>query len=317
MDFLSTELIIAWLGFTMATYSVMANDAPAQVLGTLIASHPDKKRRLWFGCSVLMLVAILTSWFSYDGGIDFGRLARIDRPPLEWFYLLGPIALLILTRLGMPVSTSFMMLSMFTLTANDGVLEQIISKSAGGYGLAFMVALTVWFAGRSYGETFLKKPINYKFWRPAQYCTTSLLWWFWLTHDLANISVFLPRSLSVTELVIVCVMMVAALGLIFRDSGGRVHSFVFRDEGDDMDLRVATCIDGIYAFLLYFFKEWNNLPMSTTWVFIGLMAGRELGRAIGTKRIREAGGIVAVRLGVLILGAVISIGVVQLVLALR
>ena len=33
----------------------------------------------------------------------------------------------------------------------------------------------------------------------------------------------------------------------------------------------------IYAFTLYFFKELNNIPMSTTFVFIGLLAGRELG----------------------------------------
>lgn len=311
---IGAELIIAWLGFTMATYSVMANDAPAQVLGTLIASHPDKKRRLWFGCSVLLLIALLTSWFNYDGGIDFGRLNQIDRPKMEWIYLLGPVGLLVLTRLGMPVSTSFMMLSIFS---SGIVLEKILTKSAGGYGLAFLVAFTVWYLARSYGEAFLKKPINYKFWRPAQYFTTSLLWWFWLTHDLANISVFLPRSLSVTELVIVCVMMVAALGLIFRDSGGRVHSFVFRDEGENMDMRVATGIDAIYAFLLYFFKEWNDLPMSTTWVFIGLMAGRELGRSIGTKRMRDAKDIILIRLGVLILGAVISLALVQIVLMLR
>jgi hypothetical protein len=27
---------------------------------------------------------------------------------------------------------------------------------------------------------------------------------------------------------------------------------------------------------IYYFKELNNLPMSTTWVFVGLLCGREL-----------------------------------------
>ena len=109
------EFIIAWTGFLLATYSVMANDAPAQVLGTLIASHPDKKWKLWIGASVLLVAALVTSWVNYDGGIDFGRLDKIPRPELEWFYLLAPLGLLVLTRFGAPVSTSFMMLAIFSL----------------------------------------------------------------------------------------------------------------------------------------------------------------------------------------------------------
>jgi len=32
----------------------------------------------------------------------------------------------------------------------------------------------------------------------------------------------------------------------------------------------------VYALILYYFKEVNDLPMSTTFVFVGLLAGREL-----------------------------------------
>ncbi len=35
-------------------------------------------------------------------------------------------------------------------------------------------------------------------------------------------------------------------------------------------------VDGIYFVILLIFKEWSNIPMSTTWVFIGLLAGRQL-----------------------------------------
>ena len=31
-----------------------------------------------------------------------------------------------------------------------------------------------------------------------------------------------------------------------------------------------------YSIILYIFKEINNTPMSTTWVFVGMLAGREL-----------------------------------------
>ena len=40
--------------------------------------------------------------------------------------------------------------------------------------------------------------------------------------------------------------------------------------------RSATLINIIYAGVLFYFKELNDLPMSTTWVFVGLLCGREL-----------------------------------------
>jgi hypothetical protein len=35
-------------------------------------------------------------------------------------------------------------------------------------------------------------------------------------------------------------------------------------------------VDGVYFVILLIFKEWSNIPMSTTWVFIGLLAGRQM-----------------------------------------
>jgi hypothetical protein len=320
MGMMPLELIFAWSGFLLATYSVMANDAPAQVLGTLIASHPAKKWRLWLGTSVLLVIALFTSWIGHDGDISFGRLAHIPAVKIEWFYLLGPIGLLILTKLGTPVSTSFMMLAIFS---SGVVLEEIITKSMVGYGLAFVVALSIWavasYAGHwlAHGKFAMQGPANMRVWKPAQYFTTGLLWWFWLTHDLANVAVFLPRALSLTQLIIVCVVMVASLGLIFRESGGRVHKFIFRAEGEDMDIRIATIIDAVYVVLLIVFKEYNSIPMSTTWVFVGLMGGREIGRAIGRTALAPALKIAGTRFGVLVMGALASLLLVQLVLFLK
>lgn len=305
------ELIIGWVGFLMAIYSVMGNDAPAQVLGTLIASHPNRRWILWIGSSALLVAALSYSWVNYGGGIAFDRLDKIPPVTMEWYYLLGPIGLLIITRLGVPVSTSFMMLSMFSAGI---VLEKIIIKSMVGYGLAFMIALTIWLIVTRF-MTVRGAP-NLRIWRPLQYLSTGTLWWFWLSHDLANIAVFLPRQISLIELIIICTISVAALGLIFRESGGRVHKFVFKGEMD-MDIRVATFIDAIYALLLFVFKEWNNLPMSTTWVFVGLMAGREIGAAIWGQKLKEAVRSVAMRLGMLTIGAIVSLGLVGLVMLLK
>ena len=38
--------------------------------------------------------------------------------------------------------------------------------------------------------------------------------------------------------------------------------------------------------MLYYFKELNKIPMSTTWVFMGLLAGREIAMRIWHERKR-------------------------------
>ena len=42
------------------------------------------------------------------------------------------------------------------------------------------------------------------------------------------------------------------------------------------DVREATLINLVYGLVILFFKEYSNMPMSTTWVFLGLLAGREI-----------------------------------------
>ena len=49
-------------------------------------------------------------------------------------------------------------------------------------------------------------------------------------------------------------------------------------------VRSATLVDLIYALILWYFKGYNDIPMSTTWVFVGLLAGRELAFATITEK---------------------------------
>jgi hypothetical protein len=61
--------------------------------------------------------------------------------------------------------------------------------------------------------------------------------------------------------------------------GGRIQKIV-TEKSSVVDVRAATVIDMIYAVILFYFKLYNNVPMSTTWVFIGLLAGREVAMTI-------------------------------------
>jgi phosphate/sulfate permease len=65
------------------------------------------------------------------------------------------------------------------------------------------------------------------------------------------------------------------LGYTFYEKGGKIQQIVVEKTGTRF-VRSATLIDLVYAFILLFFKQYNDIPMSTTWVFVGLLCGREL-----------------------------------------
>ena len=143
--------------------------------------------------------------------------------------------------------------------------------------MAAIVAYGIWFAIARYVDE-KHDPITERhkpYWRVAQWCTTGFLWYTWLSHDLANIAVYLPRELSVEWMLFISFVFTSLLAWIFYEKGGRIQKIVLEKSGTRY-VRSATIIDLVYAFILLFFKEFNDIPMSTTWVFVGLLCGREL-----------------------------------------
>ena len=115
-------------------------------------------------------------------------------------------------------------------------------------------------------------------WTVLQWGSTGFLWSMWLIQDLVNIAAYLPRSVGPGLLIAVLAVMLALLAWIFYRRGGEIQHIV-TTKINTRDVRSATVIDFIYGSILLFFKEWSDVPMSTTWVFLGLLAGREF--AIG------------------------------------
>ena len=101
-------------------------------------------------------------------------------------------------------------------------------------------------------------------------------------HDVANIAVYLPRQLDISLLITVIVFFTVLLFYIFYIQGGPIQKVVL-DKTGTRYARSATIINTIYAAVLYYFKVLNDLPMSTTWVFVGLLCGRELAIATMNK----------------------------------
>ena len=266
-------IIYMLVGFFLAAYSVIGNDS-VQTLGTLIASNEHLKWYwLWGATSFILILTLGYAQIYLDGDLSFGRLNQIPWVPPQWYHAIAPLGLVLLTRFGIPVSTTFLVLSTFASTI---VLEQMLVKSMIGYGLAGAVAYTTWIIL----ERFLNEKIPLKdstkfYWKTAQWVTSGILWFTWLSHDMANIVVYLPRNMDFGWFTFVIVTCVGLLGYLFYNKGGAIQSLVIEKTGTRF-ARSATIINVVYALILLYFKEYNDIPMSTTWVFVGMLSGREL-----------------------------------------
>ena len=113
-------------GFLFAAYAVIANDS-VQTLGTWMASNNERfnYKTLWAAASAVLLATLWYGWTVNGGDISYGRLNKIPWQEVQWYHAAAPAILVALTRLGVPVSTSFLVLSVF---ASTFVLEKMLMK---------------------------------------------------------------------------------------------------------------------------------------------------------------------------------------------
>lgn len=304
--------IWAILGFAFAAYAVVGNDA-LQTLGTFISSN--QKLPWWalflFASTVLVVIFII-GYIQFDGDPSWGRLSDAKKYPefeAQWYHVIPAAALLLITRLGIPVSTSFMILSIFaTLSGMQSMIEKSLWAYIASFGLGLvMYVLLAPTAERHFMKTpeRAQKPV----WILFQWVTTAYLWAVWLIQDFANIYIFLPRKLSVEQGVASVGLIMVLLLITFLNKGGPVQRILNSKTGVT-DIRSATLIDFFYASILAYFAYVSNTPMSTTWAFLGFIGGRELALATIDK-VRSPGAtlkIVGMDAGKAFFGLVVSIG---------
>ena len=302
----------AFLGFIFAAYAVIANDS-VQTLGTWIASNNERFnwKIMWAAASAVLLWALWYGFYMY-GDISYGRLNRIPFVEVQWYHAMAPLVLLLLTRVGVPVSTSFLVLSAF---ASTFVLEKMLVKSMLGYVVAATAAYAIWYiVSRYLDEAKPVKEEHKAYWRIGQWVTTGFLWWTWLSHDMANIAVFLPRQLDIPLMFMISTVFVGGLWFMFREGGGKIQKIVL-EKHNTRYVRSATIIDAVYWIILFFFKELNDIPMSTTWVFVGMLAGREFAIAsfMGKKKTRSVFPLVGRDFGKMMIGLSASLAIVLMI----
>ena len=310
------DYVLMVIGFCLAAVAVIGNDT-IQTLGTFLSSN---SQRPWYVLAAyigsIMVVVLVYGWMTYEGDVSYGRLSKVGPlpQPFHWYYLLPPLVLLVVTRFGIPVSTTFLIISVFSTK----LIGPMLVKSLSGYAVAILVGIALYAVLTNVLERrFSNLPLssdNTIMWTILQWLSTGFLWAQWLIQDLANIYVYLPRSLSSVELLWSVAVLVILLAIIFRLRGGEIQKIVTSKTATS-DIRSATMIDFLYGLILLVFKQWSKIPMSTTWVFIGLLAGREIMISVLlTKRDR---GTVAKLIGSDLLkatlGLVISVGLVVLI----
>lgn len=277
-EYLTLSNIYMITGFLISMYSCVSNDV-IQTLGTfLTTSKKIPTWLIWAFTSAVLIITITTGWIVNDGDMAFGRLTRIPFPEtFTLVHVLPPIILLFLTRYGIPVSTTFLILSIFS-ASDISVIGMILTKSIIGYFIALVVSIIIYnIIARPLERYFYytaNKKIS-KWWVAAKWMSTAFLWSQWLMQDAANLFVYLPRKASVFDLIFVLIAFTCFMWMVAYKRGGEVQKII-KMKTNVQDPRSATIIDLIYAFLLLYFIHLNNVPMSTTWVFIGLLAGREI-----------------------------------------
>ena len=242
-------------GFMLSAYSIVANDV-IQTLGTFLSSNNKKPWWiLWLFASTILTAIFFYAWWISDGDISYGRLTAFPLPnPFTWIYLIPPCALLLLTSLGIPVSTTFLILTVF----DPSNLNEMLIKSVFGYGLAFVVAVILYQLLSPMLEKGFISSQNQDipvYWIVFQWGTTAFLWSQWLIQDLANIFVYLPRNLDLIWLIFSLLLILVLHAIIFYQQGGKIEKIV-TSKTNTQDIRSATLINLIYGFILLFFQQY-------------------------------------------------------------
>jgi len=302
-----------WLGFFFAAYAAVANDS-IQSIGTFIESNKNKRWWvLWLFIGGIFLATVSFSWWYFDGDVTYQRLGDGSQYPhpekFSYFQLIAPLILLILTRLRMPVSTTFLLLSVFS--ADSSGITSVVFKSVSGYAMAFVISFVIWYGMYNTIRRYFKKRKMNPAWTAVQWVISGLLWAVWVMQDGANIAVYLPRQQTAWQFFVFATTIFLGLGLLFYLRGDKIQRIV-SEKARLSDIRAATLVDFTYVILLIYKLFISTVPLSTTWVFLGIIGGREIAVSLsrkkkGKKHKKKAGKMILRDFGYAMIGLFVSI----------
>jgi hypothetical protein len=209
----------------------------------------------------------------------------------------------------MPVSTTFLLLSVFS--ADTSGISSVVVKSWSGYVMAFILSFAIWYFSYNLIRKYFKSRKTHVAWTVVQWAVSGSLWAVWIMQDGANIAVFLPRQQTPFQFVIFAVTIFAGMGLLFFLRGDKIQEIV-SEKVRISDVRAATLVDFSYVILLIYKLFISTVPMSTTWVFLGIIGGREIAVSLIRRKVGKRHKVKAVKMvlkdfGYAMIGLLISI----------
>jgi hypothetical protein len=271
--------IIQILGFMLVVAACTANDS-LQTLGTFLVSNRGRTAvhlQVTWICLATTLILIV-GWLRYGGDPSWGLLSQFPLPgEFTLYYLIPPLTVAALTWWGAPIGTSILVLAAFSPVQTSA----LITTSIVGGLFALIASATVygfalWMLERRFIRNIQDCNQLPRRWLILQWFSTAWLWCQWMIQNAASFYVYLPRRLSFIELLISICVICCAIALIFAWGGGPVQKIIYH-KANIRDIRSATLCDLVFGTILFArMISFPVIPMSTTWVFLGLLAGREL-----------------------------------------
>ena len=275
------DIGFAWITSILALSTSITNNS-FQIFGTFfLINKKTSKMKMFLFIFGVFIVIILSSWFLFDKELHFGKLNSIPYDErLNIFYFLSPFVLIYLTHKKIPVSSTFLFTTLFS---SGAVLHTILTKTVHIYILSFMISFVLWKYIYPFFLNKFEKYFNFKFsesdnsnfWFIIQYLSTALLWFSWLFSNMSSALVFIPRQFDIKSLLILFLFAGFIIYHLIDNMGGDMQQLIKNKKNTD-NIRSATMINIVYGLLIYIFQFSVNIPISTTWVFIGLIAGREM-----------------------------------------
>lgn len=265
-----------WFGVFLTMFSTMSNDS-VQTLGTFITSNSKKSwLKMWLYISILFIATLLFAWFYNMHRLDFDKLVLIPyHNGNDFMHYIPPILLIILTYYKIPVSSTFLILSVF---ASQRAISVVLLKTLIGYTIGFAISYLLWKIILKFFKILLSNEGTEKrlrIWKRLQWLSTGVLWVSWLTNNTSNIVVYLPREFSIHDLILFLILGIFFIGFTFYNHGGPIQKIV-SEKKDITNKRSTSIINFSFAFVILILNRVSHAPMATTWVFIGILAGREL-----------------------------------------
>lgn len=271
----------AWILTILTTYHIMANNA-VQIIGMFVASNDKKdKLKIWLLLSFIFVLTVLISWLFFDKQLHFSLLNSIQyNENLSILLIFLPIILYFFTKKNIPISATFLIIPIFS---NNNTLQSMVVKTLISYFLSFTISFIFWYFLYIKYKNFIdiEKNNNKNRWIIIEYLSTAMLLGIWLVTSTCTFTIFLPRVFTIKYLILFIIVGIFSILVILYNDNTTIKKII--GNKSDINYKSGAIFNILFAMIMLSVQYISKIPITSTWVFLGVLAGRELAIA-GSKK---------------------------------